>query len=132
MIVIDASIAIKWFVDEAGREKAERVLAQIKAQPAEFAVPDLFYLEMMSVLVRLIERPAELDQVISDLFDLGMIQVRVGAKLLKEASEIGLTYKLSGYDAVYAACARALGGRWLTADHKAHQKVAALEVSQCL
>ena len=132
MIVIDASVAIKWFVDEEGREAAERVLGQIKARPHDFAVSDLFYVEMMSVLTRLLSDQADADQTIVDLFDLGMTQIRAGAKLLKEASAIARACKLSGYDAMYAASARSLEGIWLTADRKAHEKAAALGLSQVL
>jgi predicted nucleic acid-binding protein len=132
MIVIDASVAIKWFVVEERRAEAENVLWRIGKEPDQFAVPDLFYLEMMSVLVRLLKRKDALDQIIRDLFDLGLTQIRLGAKLLEEASHIAADYKLSGYDALYAACALSLEGVWLTADLKAHEKISPLGISQCL
>jgi len=101
MIIIDASIAVKWFVEEQGRDRAEAILNQIKGRPTDFAVPEFFYIEMMSVLSRLLESKTQLDQTTQDRFDLGLVQIRVGAKLLTAAGQIAMAYKLSGYDSIY-------------------------------
>ena len=132
MIVIDASIAIKWFVEEEGREDALAILDRVKRTPKDFAVPELFYIEMMSVMTRLVSGQKARETIIDDLYDLGFMQLRVGAKLLKVASHLSTTSGISGYDALYAACAKSLKGRWLTADRKAHNKIAALRISSVL
>jgi len=132
MIVVDASIAIKWFVIEEGQEDALAILERIKKMPTDFAVPEFFYIEMMSVMTRLVRNQEELDSIIDDLYSLGFMQLRVGAKLLKIASQISNTTGISGYDALYAACAKSIMGRWLTADRKAHSKIVALKLSSVL
>lgn len=132
MIVIDASVAIKWFVVEDGREDALAILELIKNAPADFAVPEFFYIEMMSVMTRLVSDQNVLDSIVDDLYNLGFMQLRVGAKLLKVASQISRATGISGYDALYAACAKSVKGKWLTADRKAHRKVAELKVSSIL
>ena len=54
MIVLDASVAIKWFVtDEPLVEEAAQVLAEIGRNPSPYAVPDLFMNELLAVLCRL-------------------------------------------------------------------------------
>lgn len=132
MIVIDASIALKWFIEEERRERALNVLELIRVAPSDYAVPDLFYLEMTSVLARLMKSRKDLHQTIADLYDLGLTQVRLGAGLLKTAADIAFEYRLSGYDALYAACAQTLGGQWLTADKRAHAKISRLSISKLL
>lgn len=51
MIVVDASVAIKWFVtDEPLVEEAAQVLTKIGQDPLPYAVPDLFMNELLAVL----------------------------------------------------------------------------------
>ena len=52
MIVVDASVAIKWFVtNEPLVAEAGRVLAEIERDPSPYVVPDLFMNELLAVLV---------------------------------------------------------------------------------
>jgi uncharacterized protein (DUF2249 family) len=50
--IIDASVAIKWFLFEPGRERALEVLAEILTSPSHFAVAELFYFEPAQVFHR--------------------------------------------------------------------------------
>lgn len=130
--IIDASVAIKWFVDEDGREPALELLREIQSAPQEFVVPDLFYIEMMSVLSRLVPSAEVLAGIIRDLYDLGFVQMRAGGDLMTQAGEIAMRYRVSGYDALYAASALSLGGVWITCDRKAYAKVAELGIARLL
>ena len=133
MKVIDASVAVRWFVEgEQGRDIALKVLDEIKSDPASFAVPEFFFLEMMNVLSRLTPNSQILNQYILGLFDLGMVQVRLGSKLLTRASSLAFDFKISGYDALYVAVAEVVEGRWITADAKAHLKIKSLDRSVLL
>ena len=49
MIVIDASIAVKWYRDEAGSDLASTLLAETVG---ELVAPDLFAIEVAAALVR--------------------------------------------------------------------------------
>ena len=49
MIVIDASIGVKWFLDEVGSQAAE---ALFKAQRGNIATPYIFAVEVAATLVR--------------------------------------------------------------------------------
>jgi len=52
--VVDASVAIKLFIDEPLSEQAEVLFSTPQAEPAgEFHVPDLFYIECTNVLWKL-------------------------------------------------------------------------------
>ena len=51
--ILDASVAIKWFVaNEAGRTEAITILDQVRDSPTRFAVPELFFNEMLASRTR--------------------------------------------------------------------------------
>lgn len=132
MIVPDASVAAKWFIDEPGSEAARRVLLELQERPSDFAVPELFFVEMLSVLSRTGASSDELKTYLAALEELGMHRVGQGRELLQRAAEVVRAFGLSAYDAVYAATADLLGGTWVTADEKAHRKISSLNRSRVL
>ncbi len=131
--LIDASVAIKWYVEnEPLRFEALQVLDQIRNQPDRFAVPELFFNEMLSVLCRLSHHANETKEYVNELQDLGFIRLDNGRETLSTAVTLAKTFNLSGYDAIYAANAQLIGGIWLTADKKAHKKILSLKISRIL
>lgn len=125
MIVLDASVALKWFVDgEPLVEEAERVLDAIERDPSGYVVPDCFMNELLAVLTRLPgATTAKLREAISLVEALGIARVGNGHELLATAAELACSWKLSGYDAVYIALASLTDGTWLTADARAARRV---------
>jgi predicted nucleic acid-binding protein len=132
--VLDASVAIKWFVaNDAGRAEALGILDQVRDTPARFAVPELFFNEMLSVLARLLGDDREALRVYLDAIqDLGFERIGNGRELLARAGDLACRHGLTGYDAVYAASAQLTGGWWLTADLKAHRKIHRLRISKAV
>lgn len=132
LLVLDASVAIKWFLaNEPGREEALVILDQVRDQPGDFAVPELFFNEMLAVLARLLGRDsAALHGYLDALQDLGFERIGNGRELLAAAADLACRYGLSGYDSIYAASAQLVGGCWLTADAKAHKKIQRLRISK--
>jgi predicted nucleic acid-binding protein len=128
--VIDASLAIKWFVLEDGRETALEVLRDILAAPGSFAVPEIFFFELAHVFFRAIARPSETQlRLMSGLTTLGIQRFSMTPDLLAEIDRFR-KLGLSGSDAAYVGLARLLGGRWITFDRKAHETVAHLGLSE--
>ncbi len=122
--VIDASVAVKWFVRaDVGRESALALLAEIEKDPRNFAVPELFFNEMLAALCRLVTQAETVKQQIRNLENIGFHRVGNGHELLARAAEIAIQTGLTGYDSVYAATAELLHGQWITFDQKAHQKL---------
>ena len=132
IIVIDASVAAKWFVDEPSSEAARSVLLALRDNPEMFAVPDLFFVEMLSVLSRLAETEEQLKDLLGILEDLGLARLGLGHETLQRAAELTLSWGLTAYDAIYAATAQLLGGKWLTADKRAHDRISSLGISSPL
>ena len=125
MIVVDASVAIKWFVtSEPLVEEAEHVLGEIEEDPSRYLVPDLFMNELLAVLCRLPgSTPTKVKEALSLVEALGMTRVGNGHELLALAADLADRWRLSGYDATYLALAFLAGGEWLTADARAVRRV---------
>lgn len=132
--ILDASVAIKWFLaEEVGREEALEILDQVRDAPARFAVPELFFNEMLAVLVRLVGDDASaVRRYLDALQDLGLERIGNGRALLARAADLACRYGLTGYDAVYAASAQLTEGRWLTADLRAHRRIQRLRISKAV
>ena len=52
MWVIDASVAVRWFLEDEKNVYADKVLARLVEEPTRFGVPELFCFEVYSVLCR--------------------------------------------------------------------------------
>jgi predicted nucleic acid-binding protein len=127
--VVDASVAVRWFIEQESHPHADFVLEKMLSQPERFAVPGLFGFEVFAVLIRLHPRGAEafLKGMIPVL-NCGILRYPMTEGLARQASvfaEKGLT----GYDACYAALAKELKGMWLTFDDKAHKRIEKAGVS---
>ena len=48
--IVDASVAVRWFIEEEAHVHAEEVLKRMVNEPRRFAVPELFSFEVFSVL----------------------------------------------------------------------------------
>jgi predicted nucleic acid-binding protein len=131
--IIDASVAIKWFVvEEAKHNEAMALLDEIQSSPFHFAVPELFYNEMLAVLCRLLDDSAQVNSYLYILEQLGFYRLGNGNELLTTAAQLAVKYQLSGYDAIYAASAKTINATWVTADQRAHKRIAALKISALL
>jgi predicted nucleic acid-binding protein len=127
--VIDASVAVRWFIEEEAHPHADEVLEKIVDEPERFAVPELFSFEVFTVLQRIHPKGLE-------AFRKGMIPVLQGG-ILRQPMTVGLANKanrfvklgLKGYDACYAALAKDLKGLWLTFDKRAHRLIKKEKVS---
>ncbi|MCD4652450.1 type II toxin-antitoxin system VapC family toxin [bacterium] len=131
--IIDASVALRWFLTNESHENADAVLKKMIAQPEKFAVPELFCFEVYSVLCRVFPETG------NNVFLSGMIPILNGGllrypmteQLAAEASEF-IHRGLTGYDASYAALAKISDGKWITFDKKAHNRISHLDVSHDL
>ena len=129
--IVDASVAVRWFLEEEAHDCADEVLKKIIEAPRRFVVPELFAFEVYAVLQRL--HPKGLQA-----FRKGIIPL-LQSGILRHPMTDGLAVKanrfvkkgLTGYDACYAALALDLRGCWLTYDKRAHQLIEMEEIS-CL
>ena len=125
--VLDASVAVKWYVVEQDRERAREWLVSSETQ---FTAPDLLFPEVANVLWRKVRLGSidrwQMKAAIADLAE----QVGSGvpsATLLPDAIDLAARIGHSIYDCVYLALARRDGTRLLTADERFIAKLAGPE-----
>ena len=121
--VIDASVAVRWYLEDEAHDTADAVLACVVNYPRRFAVPELFAFEVYAVLQRL--HPDGLKafrQGIMPLLQGGLLRHPMTDALAVKANRF-VKKGLTGYDACYAALARDLKGCWLTFDTRAHRLI---------
>ena len=130
--IVDASVAIKWFVDEEGTTSSLKILEAILQQPELFAVPELFFFELNHVLNRIFPKfDSKQIELFEIVVDLGWSRFPFSSLMGEKARHFqGLG--LSGYDASYAALASMLNGKWITFDKQAHIKIQSLKISRLI
>jgi len=123
VLVIDASVAAKWFVEE---EHAEAALSALR-EHHQLHAPDFFLLEMDSVLAKFIRRGvitlSEADEARLTLHD-SSVELHPFMPLLNFAWLIASRTRAGIYDSLYLALAVLLDARVVTADRKLLQSVA--------
>ena len=117
ILVVDASVAIKWFVRETRHLEALRLLDH----PADLHAPDLLVAEVTNIAWR----KARLGEIGNAQADDIAQAIHRGTPLLYPSAlfnerALDLAFRLDHpvYDCLYLACAEALGGRLITADDK--------------
>ena len=130
--VIDASVAVRWFLKNESHPNADDVLRNLIDNPEYFAVPELFCFEVYSVLCRV--HPKGHDVFIKAMLSIingGIFRQPMTESLANQADRF-VKKGLTGYDACYASLAREMKGTWLTFDEKAHKCLTKARVSHLL
>ena len=114
LLVVDASVAIKWFVNEDGSEAA------LALQGRDLAAPALLRIEAANVLRTLVARKATTSEEALALFALlqaaPVTLVDSDDALEARALELALVLGHPVYDCVYLALAERMGRTLVTAD----------------
>ncbi len=124
VLVVDASVAAKWYLKEEHTELALRLLDGSQRLHA----PDFVLLEMDNILCKHIRRgsvtPSDADDIRSAL---RRCEIRcMPFDLLRDrAYELAVETRTSVYDCLYAALAEALGARMVTADRRFFERMSA-------
>jgi len=119
MIVLDASIILKWFIQEPDSGLALKFKERYLAEEIIVAVPDLILYEIPNVLRYKggISEQA-IKSAVQDLLNLQLEIVTPAAPLIQEAIHLSFATRLSLYDCTYLALANELDGTLITADEK--------------
>jgi predicted nucleic acid-binding protein len=124
--VVDASVAVKWFIREreADREEAFALRRRHVEGRTRMIVPELFLLEVPNA-IKASKRASEdeLSKVITTLHDLDLQIERHSWDVLRKANAIAWAYNLTWYDGVYVALAEVLGYPLVTADEALMRKM---------
>ncbi len=131
LIVLDASVAVKWFLPEGVetlKTQALALLGRYVKHGIQIIVPDLFWVESASVLWKAIRRgnfpKASADAALATLtrYDFPTFPT---VDLLTKAFEIATTYERTVYDSLYVALAVQSNAQLITADERLANALAA-------
>lgn len=132
-VVIDASVAAKWFLpDEPFSAQALELLRRATTGAMDFIVPDLFFSECGNILWKAARRKRlsmdETSTAIQVIEQLRPLTVPAAA-LLEDTLQIARNYDRTFYDSLYLAVAAKQETYLITADEKlAHATAAYLPV----
>jgi predicted nucleic acid-binding protein len=120
-LVVDSSVAIKWFLPEAYSAEASRILEQYKAGALTMIAPDLINAEFGNIVWKkhLYQGVSATDaqSVINEFRKLGLV-ITPTANLLDEAYRLAVTHKRTVYDCLYLALSLRESCQFVTADEK--------------
>ena len=119
MIVVDASVAVKWFISEAGEEAA----ADILASREHLVAPELIHLEVAGAIIRRFreghlseKRAREGTQAWEATLERRVIQLVSDAELFAQSVEMAFLIRHTLSDCLYLALAKRLDVQVVTAD----------------
>ena len=115
-VVVDASVVVKWFLNEVDSAKALELLDAHIAGNMLLIIPDLAFIEVMNVLRYKGKSIEELAKANRALWDLQLHVEKTSSFLLEKAAQVALKYDFSFYDALYVALAGLFGVPLITAD----------------
>ena len=129
MIVLDASVALKWiFGEEEGGERAKLYKEGHVTGKEPVAVHSLFFYEIANVLatkIRLSTKDAA--EAFSLIWNFDLEVFRLGLDEFLEGIILSRQYTITLYDAAYVVLARKLGCPFVTSDRSLYEKVKKLK-----
>jgi predicted nucleic acid-binding protein len=129
MIVIDASVAAKWYLPEIGSAAA----IELQEGADQLIAPDLIRMEVAGSITRRVRAEKKEDRLPPDvalgrcakwfrLLDKATISLIPDGELLQEAVTLSVEIKHTVQDCMYLAAARGLNARLVTADRPFHDR----------
>lgn len=119
-LVIDASVAVKWVVAEAGTDDA------LALRRTRLIAPDLLAAECANILwkkARRGEMTADEASLAARLLERADIDLKPMRALLDVATRLAVTLDHPAYDCIYLALAEAEGCPFVTADDRLLRKI---------
>jgi predicted nucleic acid-binding protein len=119
VFVVDASVAVKWYVKESLRDKALEMRRDFASGLIELEAPSLLLYEVGNALRHHpASNLAQCVDAVKEIGNLGVVIHELDDQLAATAATLGFEDKLTFYDAVYIALAKHLEATFVTADEK--------------
>jgi predicted nucleic acid-binding protein len=118
-VILDASVGVKWFKDEAGSGAARDLYLQAVSGAVRLAAPTHFAHEVLSVVRRQFS-PADVVPAWRLFESVGMNIVPLNAEVVAEAAIQCERLGCSFHDSLAPACAALLDATLASADARAH------------
>jgi len=126
--IIDASVAVKWFIPEDYSDIALGILEGFKDLEVVLYAPDSMKLEFTNAIrkyyIRRIITGDVMNEILEEMKKIPINYVRIDWGLATEALKIAVENNITVYDAYYIAISQKRNIRVITADEKFHSAVA--------
>ena len=124
LFILDASVAVKWFVREPLRDKALQVRKDYAEGKIDLLAPSLIRYEIGNALrFHPGSSPRELADAVNTVSGMQIDDGELSPEIVETASEIAFQEKLTFYDGIYLALAEKHVARLLTDDRKLYREV---------
>lgn len=120
-LIVDSSVAVKWFVPEPHSTEARRILDEYQKGVISLLAPDLINAEIGNIIWKkhLLQGLAAADaEAVIDNFRALQFTFIPTADLLDEAYKLAVKHKRTVYDSLYLALSMRENCRFVTADEK--------------
>ena len=123
-IVIDASVVVKWFIEENDSDKARLLRDKFIDGKIELFVPSLLYFEVLNALkYSQLFDPSELNDAGESLEKYGFKVITIKKEIREHMIKVAVDHDMSIYDASYLGLSIAIGKTFYTADEKIIKKL---------
>jgi predicted nucleic acid-binding protein len=123
--VLDASVGVKWFLEEKYQRQALSILDRIFQNEIEAVVPEIFYLELANVFQKEVRKKViklkEAQENLENAMELPLKR-HVHEDLFDIALDNALVFKISAYDALYLSLAEIYMAPLITADKELYKR----------
>jgi predicted nucleic acid-binding protein len=133
-VVVDTSIAVKWYLPEKGSEEAARLRTAWELAGSPIIMPELVRVEFANAIWSHKQlRPEEKKNIVSRFLDVPFEILPVENELVEKALELAIELDATVYDCIYLALAIFARSRLVTADVQFAKKAQGypVEVLKC-
>ena len=124
VFIIDASVAVKWYVLEEDRERALKVRRDYVEGKIDLASPALVIYEVFNALrYHPGLSPSDMARYVDSLLDMQMDLRLPSEEINRTAAKLAVKEGISGYDAHYIAVAQSMRAQLLTSDAKLRDRL---------
>lgn len=124
VFVVDASVAVKWYVEEDLRDKALRLRDDFLSETVDLEAPSLILCEVGNAIRH---HPGatedECSSAVTQLRNLGITIRELDDLCMKIAAKIAFEENLTFYDATYLSLAKSIRAKFLTADRELYNQL---------
>jgi len=132
-LVLDASVVIKWFLDEKLSDEAINYRRKHLEGKIALVAPSLLAFEVINALCT--KSGVSIKTILSAIKVYYFAKIKeysLNEKLAQRAAASSKKFKISVYDASYLALAQSLNCSFITADEKFYQKIKSLKLVKLL
>jgi len=124
VFIVDASVAVKWYVNEELREKALELRKDFVSGKVDLGAPSLILYEVGNAIRH---HPgateAECTNAVIQLKNLGIAIHDLNEATTSTASRLAFKEKVTFYDAAYLSLAETLNAKLVTADNELYEQL---------